>query len=73
MRWRPIQQAAHRPARRSEQLEGMTTQPGRRQYSRQALRTAAPQCPFALPERFVGIDRREQQQRLASLLVAGAK
>ncbi|RCH35709.1 hypothetical protein CSC45_0783 [Pseudomonas aeruginosa] len=73
MRWRPIQQAAHRPARRSEQLEGMTTQPGRRQYSRQALRTAAPQCPFALPERFVGIGRREQQQRLASLLVAGAE
>lgn len=51
----------------------MTTQPGRRQYSRQALRTAAPQCPFALPERFVGIGRREQQQRLASLLVAGAE
>ncbi len=73
VRWRPIQQAAHRPARRSEQLEGMTTQPERRQYSRQALRTAAPQCPFALPERFVGIGRREQQQRLASLLVAGAE
>ncbi|MGA4817505.1 hypothetical protein ACPA9J_34195 [Pseudomonas aeruginosa] len=57
-------------ASRRRTLEALTTQPGRRRRNTRGRLSARrpPQCPFALPERFVGIDRREQQRATPRVL-----